>query len=141
MYGSAHIYASWRVASCFSINILDVQRKKPRVATFSCRTISATTSGESGSSSTALQHQAEREGGGQRTTRKRAMDPGSYSEARAYKQRATQEEMTLRRLQPRRRRLGPTATSTDIAKRQRDEMSEIAKTCVEHRRRERFGDG
>ena len=36
---------------------------------------------------------AESEGeDGQRASRKRALQPGSYSEARAYKQRATQEE-------------------------------------------------
>ena len=89
----------------------------------------------------AVQHQAEREGDGQRTTRKRAMDPGSYSEARAYKQRATQEEMSQRRLRTRQRRLGPTANSTEIGKRQRDEMSEIAKKCARWQHRERYGDG
>ena len=57
---------------------------------------------------------AESEGeDGQRASRKRALQPGSYSEARAYKQRATQEEMSLRRLRPRRRRHGPTANSTE----------------------------
>ena len=89
----------------------------------------------------AVQHQAEREGDGQRTTRKRAMDPGSYSEARAYRQRATQEEMSQRRLRTRQRRLGPTANSTEIGKRQRDEMSEIAKKCARWQHRERYGDG
>ena len=89
----------------------------------------------------AVQHPAEREGDGQHATRKRAMDPGSYSEARAYKQRATQEEMSQRRLRPRQRRRGPTANSTEIGKRQRDEMSEIAKKCARWRRRERYGDG
>ena len=60
---------------------------------------------------------AEREGeDGQRASRKRARQPGSYSEARAYKQRATQEEMSQRRLRPRRRRHGPTANSTEIGK-------------------------
>ena len=42
MYGSAHVYAFWRVVSCFSINILDVECKKPRVAILSVSTISAT---------------------------------------------------------------------------------------------------
>ena len=36
MYGNGHIHVHWRVASCFSINIRDVECKKPRVATFSC---------------------------------------------------------------------------------------------------------
>ena len=85
---------------------------------------------------------AETEGGnGQRASRKRPMQTGSYSEARTYKQRATQEEMSQRRLRPRRRRHGPTANSTEIGKRQRDEMSEIARECAKYRRRERFGDG
>ena len=52
---------------------------------------------------------AETEGGnGQRASRKRPMQTGSYSEARTYKQRATQEEMSQRRLRTRRRRHGPT---------------------------------
>ena len=65
--------------------------------------------------------------------RKRTMEDG-YSDTRPYKQRATQEEVTRRRLQPQRRRLGPTATCTELGKRMRDEMSEMAK-------RRRRGDG
>ena len=80
----------------------------------------------------------EREGG--RALRKRAAEPGAYSETRVYKQRATQEEVTRRRLRPRRRRLGSTATSTELGKRLRDEMREVAERC-QRQRRERFGDG
>ena len=70
---------------------------------------------------------------GQHASRKRPMQAGSYSEARAYKlkQRATQEEMSRRRLRTRRRRHGPTANSTEIGKRQRDEMSEVAREMCE----------
>ena len=39
MYGNGHVYVYWRVASCFSINIRDVECKKPGVATFSMSTI------------------------------------------------------------------------------------------------------
>ena len=72
--------------------------------------------------------------------RKRPMAAGAYSEARAYKKRATQEEVTDRRLRPRRRRLGPTATSTEMDKRMREDMSRVARKCVRERR-ERSGDG
>ena len=90
----------------------------------------------------AVRPPTETEGGdGQRASRKRPIQAGSYSEARAYKQRATQEEMSRRRLRTRRRRHGPTANSTEIGKRQRDEMSEVARECAKYRRRERFGDG
>ena len=37
--------------------------------------------------------------------------------------------------------LQPTAVSTEIGKRQRDEMSEIAKKCARWQHRERYGDG
>ena len=72
--------------------------------------------------------------------RKRPMMAGAYSEARAYKKRATQEEVTDRRLRPRRRRLGPTATNTEVGKQMRDDMSRVARQCVRERR-ERSGDG
>ena len=52
---------------------------------------------------------------------------GMGDEARAYKQRATAEEVARRRQQPRRRRLGPTAASTELGKRMRDDMSEVAR--------------
>ena len=38
MYGNGHIYVYLRVAPCFSINIRDVECKKPGVATFSMST-------------------------------------------------------------------------------------------------------
>ena len=46
----------------------------------------------------------------------------------SYRPRATQEETTQRRLQTQRRRLRPTAESTELHKRARDEMREIAET-------------
>ena len=44
MYGNGHVYVYWRVASCFSINIRDVECKKPGVATFSMSTIDVSNS-------------------------------------------------------------------------------------------------
>ena len=66
--------------------------------------------------------------------------PPTYSETRPYKKRATAAEMTARRLTAGRRRLGPTAASTEVNKRLRDDMTEIARRCV-RQRRDRFGDG
>ena len=77
---------------------------------------------------------------GDRAGRKRPMQPGAYAEARAHKQRATAEEVARRRQRLRRRRLGPTAASTELGKRMRDDMSEVANKC-RRQRRERFGDG
>ena len=75
-----------------------------------------------------------------RETRKRRMAPGAYCETRTNKQRATQEEVTTRRLQAKRRRRGATASDTQVGKRLRDEMSVIATRSV-RQRRERIGDG
>ena len=73
-----------------------------------------------------------------RAGRKRPME-GAYNQARTYKRRATQEEMIERRLRPRRRRMGPTATCTELGKRARDEMCDVAREC-RRERRQRFGD-
>ena len=72
-------------------------------------------------------------------SRKRPL-AGSYQQARTYKQRATQEELNERRLRPKRRRLGSTATCTELGKRTRDEMCDVAREC-RRLRRQRFGDG
>ena len=77
---------------------------------------------------------------GSRETRKRHMAPGGYREARANKQRTTQEEVTRRRLQSRRQRRGSTVADTQVGKRLRDDMCEVAMRSV-RQRRERFGDG
>ena len=73
------------------------------------------------------------------TGRKRSVPPGAYCETRANTRRRTQEEITNDRLLARRRRRGPTAADTEIGKRLRDDMCEIANEC--RRQRRRFGDG
>ena len=81
------------------------------------------------------------EGNDQRATGKRPLPHGSYSETREYRPRASQEEITQRRTQPRRLRLGPTASVTEIGKRLRDDMCAIAVECHRYVRRHAFGDG
>ena len=58
-----------------------------------------------------------------------------YREARAYKRRATPDEMQARRLTRRTRRTS-TAQSMELGKRLRDDMEEIGRRCKERR-----GDG
>ena len=76
-----------------------------------------------------------------RESRKRAMPPGRYSETRTNRTRASPDEMDRRRTRARQPRLAPTMSSTEIGKRLRDEMREIAEQCGRHRRERRFGDG
>ena len=76
-----------------------------------------------------------------RESRKRAMPPGRYSETRTNRTRASPDEMDRRRTRARQSRLGTTMSSTEIGKRLRDEMREIAEQCGRHRRERRFGDG
>ena len=56
------------------------------------------------------------------------------------KRRATAAQMAERRLQPQRRRRMPTATCTELGKRMRDEMNDVANECMRIRRL-RHGDG
>ena len=76
-----------------------------------------------------------------RESRKRTLPPGQYSDTRTNRPRASPDEMNRRRTHTRQTRLGPTMNSTEIGKRLRDEMREIAKECGQNRRQDRFGDG
>ena len=69
--------------------------------------------------------------------KRRAETAPSYREARAYKQRATPDEMERRRLAPKRTRLTNTTQSTELGKRLRDNMEEVGRRCKAARR----GDG
>ena len=64
---------------------------------------------------------------GARPSRKRKV---TYKETRTNKQRTTPEEMTTRRLAYTRRRHGCTASDVQLGKRQRDEMTAVARRCV-----------
>ena len=77
----------------------------------------------------------------ERESRKRVMPPGRYSDTRVNRPRASPDEMDRRRTRARQSRLAPTMSSTEIGKRLRDEMHEIAEKCERHRREHRFGDG
>ena len=74
---------------------------------------------------------------GQNAGKRRAETAPSYREARAYKQRATPDEMERRRLAPKRTRLTNTTQSTELGKRLRDNMEEVGRRCKAERR----GDG
>ena len=89
----------------------------------------------------AAQQPMDTEDPGGRESRKRALPPGQYSDTRTNRPRANPDQMNRRRTQTRQTRLGPTMNSTEIGKRLRDEMHEIAQECGKRRRRDRFGDG
>ena len=74
---------------------------------------------------------------GQNAGKRRVETATSYREARAYKQRATPDEMERRRLAPKRTRLTNTTQSTELGKRLRDNMEEVGRRCKAERR----GDG
>ena len=65
-------------------------------------------------------------GEGARPSRKHKV---TYKETRTNKQRTTPEEMTTRRLAYTRRRHGCTASDVQLGKRQRDEMTAVARRC------------
>ena len=64
-------------------------------------------------------------------TRREGDRPSTYRETTATnrKRRATAAEMTERRLRPQRQRMTATATCTELGKRTRDEMTDVAKKC------------